>query len=119
ILVLHPGFSISTDASRSVLPLTYPIADILSNLSGVGLWLQFLDTGDFEYLKEALDSDRLHEPHRIPHIVGFINIKNKLLELGVIGVSLSGAGPGMIAFFEKGDREKILSGLSAAASVTA
>lgn len=114
IIVLYPDFAISTLQSRRGLPDSYPVKDVLSNLRGVLLWLEFLNTGSFALLQEALASDRLHEPHRIPGIHGFEELRQLVLAAGATGVCLSGSGPGMAVFFQKssGAGEKILQALN-------
>lgn len=120
ILLLYPDFAISTTQSRRGLPESYAMRDVLSNLRGVLLWLEFLNTGDFTMLSEALASDRLHEPHRIPGIHGFDELKQLILAAGAAGVCLSGSGPGMAVFFRhsSGAGESILSALNAAPHLT-
>jgi homoserine kinase len=56
-----------------------------------------LRNDDDELLGRAL-ADRIHEPYRIPMIPGAAAAKRNALEHGAIGVCLSGAGPGMLAF---------------------
>ncbi len=111
IVILYPNFSISTAESRQVLPESYSMRDILCNLRGVSLWFEFLHSGDFNLLAEALKSDRLHEPHRIQKIPGFAQIKSALLAAGATGVALSGSGPGMIALFPAAQKDRVLAAL--------
>lgn len=120
IIVLYPDFAISTLQSRRGLPQSYPVKDVLSNLRGVILWLEFLNTGNFSLLEEALASDRLHEPHRIPGIHGFEELRQLVLAAGATGVCLSGSGPGMAVFFRRssGAGERILRALTSEAQLT-
>jgi homoserine kinase len=120
LILLYPDFAISTTQSRRGLPESYAMRDVLSNLRGVLLWLEFLNTGDFSMLEEALTSDRLHEPHRIPGIHGFDDLKQLILAAGATGVCLSGSGPGMAAFFQKssGAGEKIIHSLGTESHLT-
>lgn len=120
LILLYPDFAISTTQSRRGLPESYAMRDVLSNLRGVLLWLEFLNTGDFSMLEEALCSDRLHEPHRIPGIHGFDELRQLIMSAGATGVCLSGSGPGMAVFFRKssGAGEKIMYSLGKESQLT-
>jgi homoserine kinase len=61
------------------------------------LVVEALRSGDAVLLAKAMD-DRIHEPYRLPAIPGALAAKHAALDAGAIAVSLSGAGPGMIAF---------------------
>jgi len=47
-------------------------------------------------------NDRIHEPYRFPAIPGASDAKSAATAAGAICVSLSGAGPGVIAFSRGG-----------------
>ena len=46
--------------------------------------------------------DRIHEPYRVPRIPGAAAARLAALDAGAIAVSLSGAGPGLLAFARAG-----------------
>ena len=98
-LVLTPDFSLSTAASRRVLPDHVSREDAVFNLQRVALFLQAVQSRNFSLLREALD-DRLHQPYRKSLVPGL----DEILELShpdLLGTCLSGAGPSIVAFAER------------------
>ena len=60
-----------------------------------------LRSGDDNMLNHAMN-DRIHEPYRLKAIPGAVQAKEAAVESGAVCVSLSGAGPGIIAFAREG-----------------
>jgi homoserine kinase len=85
---------------RAVLPDCYPTRDVVFNLQRATLFVAALATGNQEAFPAALE-DRLHQPYRSPHVPGMEAIL-KLKAPGLLGCALSGAGPAILVFFEKG-----------------
>jgi homoserine kinase len=102
--VMTPDFKLSTEKSRSVLPETYKIKDIVSNSSHLALMIEFLRKKEYNKLRICLE-DRLHQPYRFPLINNSLDIFDKSKELGAIGEFISGAGPTLIALVEKDNME--------------
>ncbi|HLH04581.1 MAG TPA: homoserine kinase [Bryobacteraceae bacterium] len=98
-LVLTPKMSLSTSASRRVLPETVPLEDAVFNLQRVALFLQAVRSRDYSLLREALD-DRLHQPFRKSLVPGLGDLLG-LEHPDLLGVCLSGAGPSIVAFAER------------------
>lgn len=96
-VVCVPSFYFMTSHARSVLPVHYSRADAVFNVGRAMLVVEALRNGDGALLAKAMD-DRIHEPYRLPAIPGAIEAKRAALAAGASAVSLSGAGPGMIAF---------------------
>ena len=82
---------------RDALPAQVPLADALFNVGHVALLIEALRAGDLALLARAV-ADRLHEPHRIPHITGYIAARRAALDAGAAAVTLCGAGPALLAF---------------------
>jgi len=101
VVVCVPSFYFMTSHARSVLPVHYSRADVVFNIGRAMLVLEALRSGDYGLLAKALD-DRIHEPYRLPAIPGAIEAKRAALASGASAVSLSGAGPGMLAFASGG-----------------
>jgi len=110
-LLIFPGYTVSTRESRSVLPAHYAITPVLQTMSGALLWLEYLNTGKAEYLRAALGLDCLHESYRARNIPHFQNFRQICETLGCLGLTISGSGPGLIAFCQEGDQTRILSDL--------
>jgi homoserine kinase len=106
--VIIPAFEVSTIKSRGALPSEFEIEDLKSNMIGVGLWMEYLSSGDISYLKEALQMDRIHEKYRKEKIPGYDEIKSSALELGCTGVTISGSGPGVLVYYRASEEEKFL-----------
>ncbi len=92
-----PDSQLATHAARGVLPASYSRADAVFNLSRAALLVAALGSGDFEALGEAL-RDRMHQDYRAPLVPGFAAISGAALESGALGVTLSGAGPSILAW---------------------
>ncbi len=92
-----PETELATKAARGVLPDSYSRADAVFNLSRAALLVGALATGDFEALREAL-RDKIHQDFRAPLVPAFDEISRAALENGAFGVTLSGAGPSILAW---------------------
>jgi len=95
-----PRFHFMTAHARSVLPLRYARSDAVFNIGRAILVAEALRTANAQLLAKAMD-DRLHEPYRLPAIPGAIEAKRAALAHGAYAVSLSGAGPGILAFADE------------------
>jgi homoserine kinase len=62
-----------------------------------------LATGSTSAFPTALE-DRLHQPYRAPLVPGLEDIL-KLRAPGLLGCALSGAGPSVLVFYERGSEE--------------
>ncbi len=98
-LVLTPQFSLSTVASRQVLPEQIPHADAVFNVQRVALFLQALQSHRYSLLREAL-RDRLHQPFR-QNLVPGLGALLALEHPDLLGICLSGAGPSIVAIAER------------------
>lgn len=99
--VIIPSFQVSTPESRSRLPGSYPLTDVLASMQGAALWMEYLNTGDPAILKAAIGQDRIHEPYRKLNIPGYDGILQATLEAGGYGITISGSGPGILVYFER------------------
>jgi homoserine kinase len=100
VAVIVPNFLLPTREARAVLPDSYSKADAVFNIQRASLLIAALATGDSSAFPTALD-DRLHQPFRARLVPGL----NEILQLrtpGLLGCALSGAGPAVLAFYERG-----------------
>jgi homoserine kinase len=99
VMVL-PSVPVQTEESRRVLPEQYDRADVIENLQHCGLLVAAFASGQSELLRAAMH-DTLHQPYRS----SICPLLGKLLPLrresGVLGVALSGAGPGVLLVVER------------------
>ncbi len=100
VAVVVPDFAVPTKEARAVLPDCYSQADVVFNVQRTALLIAALATGDASVFPMALD-DRLHQPFRQQLVPGLTEIL-RLRKPGLLGCTLSGAGPSVLVFFEKG-----------------
>lgn len=105
MVVAIPAFELSTKKARAVLPKKIFLRDAVQNLSSVAL-LSHAFSNDVGLLGYLLN-DRMHEPYRAKLIPGFKSVKQSALRAGACGVTLSGAGPTLLAFAPRGKSARI------------
>ncbi|NEQ47064.1 MAG: homoserine kinase [Leptolyngbya sp. SIOISBB] len=95
-ILMVPAFEIATAKAREVLPSSYSRTDAVYTLGHLGLLLQALATGNGDWLRTAI-GDRIHEPYRKSLIPGYDAVTQAALAAGAYGVTISGAGPTLLA----------------------
>ena len=101
VAVCVPDFAFSTSEARAALPKMYTRADAIYNIGRAMLVIEALRNHDDALLARAM-GDPIHEPYRVPRIPGAAAARLGALDAGAIAVSLSGAGPGLLAFARAG-----------------
>ena len=101
--VVVPDFALPTKQARAVLPTGYSKSDVVFNVQRAALLVAALVTGTTAAFPAALE-DRLHQPYRAALVPGLDEIL-KLRAPGLLGCALSGAGPSVLVFYEKGCEE--------------
>lgn len=101
VAVCVPEFIFPTSEARAALPKMYTRADAIYNIGRAMLVIEALRNHDDALLARAM-GDRIHEPYRLPRIPGAAAARLAALDAGAIAVSLSGAGPGLLAFARTG-----------------
>jgi len=91
-----PGVPLSTARARAALPSTVPHSEAARALGHLAALIRGLETADVALLKLGL-SDRLHVPYRLPLIPGGAAVREAGLAAGAWGVTVSGAGSGLLA----------------------
>jgi homoserine kinase len=100
LAVVIPNYALPTKESRAVLPECYSRADATFNVQRAALLIAALATGDASAFPTALE-DRMHQPFRGQLVPGLNEIL-RLRATGLLGCALSGAGPGVLVFYERG-----------------
>jgi homoserine kinase len=100
LAVVVPDFDLPTSKARSVLPESYSRADAVFNVQRASLLIAALATGTTTAFPAALE-DRFHQPYREALVPGLHDIL-KLRAPGLLGCALSGAGPSILVFYERG-----------------
>lgn len=96
-VVAVPDFTLTTKTSREALPTQVAFQDAAFNVGRVALLVAALQQGDLGLLGTAME-DRLHQSFRSSLIPGFKKVLAAAKLAGARGVTLSGAGPTVIAF---------------------
>jgi homoserine kinase len=113
IVAIIPSYELKTEEARKALPnvLERKKAVQASALSNV--LLAALMTGDFELAGDVMEKDLFHEPYRIHLIDRFCEMRKCARDNGAFGTVISGAGPAVLSFAEKGKGEKLAKSLEA------
>lgn len=101
IAVALPDFGLSTSQMRQALPEQIPLKDAALNMGHALLTVEALRSGDYALLSRVM-TDRLHERVRSRHIPGFAEVVDAAHQAGAAAVTLSGAGPSLVAFAPSG-----------------
>lgn len=96
-VVAVPDFPLATRTSREVLPTQVSFQDAVFNVGRAALLVAALQQGDLNLLGTAME-DRLHQAFRSTFIPGLKKVLAAAKLAGARGVTLSGAGPAIIAF---------------------
>jgi homoserine kinase len=89
-----------TEVSRSVIPKKITLADSIVNLSNAAAIVAGFMQKDSNLIGTSI-RDIIVEPARQHLIPGFSAVKKNALRVGALGVTISGAGPSVIAFATK------------------
>ncbi len=98
--VVVPDFRLPTSQARALLPDCYPRAEAIFNVQRAALLVAALATGTASAFPAALE-DKFHQPYRAALVPGLDDIL-KLRAPGLLGCALSGAGPSILVFYERG-----------------
>lgn len=99
-VVVTPRIVLPTAAARALLPATYERRDVVFNLQRTALLAASLASGDLSQVRVAT-GDRIHQPYREPLVPGFAEMLGFEMP-GLLAVTLSGAGPSVIALVAEG-----------------
>jgi len=86
-----------TKVSRGVLPKNVSLIDSVANLSNAAAIVAGFMKKDPKLIGDSI-RDVIVEPARQHMIPGFAKVKENALKAGALGVTISGAGPSVIAF---------------------
>jgi homoserine kinase len=101
-LLVLPENPVATSKARAMLPRTYDRKDVVSSVQNVSLLTAAFALGRGDLMQLAT-RDRLHQPYRMqlcPLLPALLPLAGTL---GVLSVTLSGAGPSVLLLTEKGE----------------
>jgi len=112
-VVAIPQEILLTKEARNVLPDTYSRQEAVEASSTANLLVAALLSQNWGMAGKMMEKDRFHQPYRkqLIHFYQEIEVMAKLN--GAFGVALSGAGPTMICFTEKGKGQQLVKVLEA------
>ena len=96
VTVIHPQIEIRTEDARNVLNPSIHIADSVKQSANLAGLISALYTDDYQLLSRSL-VDVIAEPYRKKLIPLFDEVKNASIEVGALGVGISGSGPSIFA----------------------
>lgn len=97
-----------TKVSRSVIPKKIKLEDSIINLANASAIVAGFMNKDSELIGRSI-KDVIIEPARQHMIPGFESVKKNALKAGAFGVTISGAGPSVIAFSKESSNLKKIS----------
>jgi len=88
-----------TEIARSVLPNVVPLKDVVHNIAGATTIVAGFALKDVETITRGID-DVIIESARKRLIPGYDSVKQNAISAGALAVTISGAGPSMVAFLK-------------------
>ena len=95
------------EVARSVLPKMVPLKDVVHNISGAATIVAGFALKDVETITRGID-DVIIESARKHLIPGYDSVKQNAISAGALAVTISGAGPSMIAFLKTNKNAKMV-----------
>ena len=96
-----PEDELPTRLAREALPAVVPHQAAAHTASRAALLVAAISSGRLDLLADALD-DRLHEPYRVPFVPLLEVVRGRLAALPAYGATISGAGPSVLVWCERG-----------------
>ena len=106
LVVCLPEMVISTRDARRVIPRSAEIPQIVECVGRAATLVAGMFRDDPELVGQGME-DGIVTPARAELIDGYQDVREAALETGATGVTVSGAGPAVIAACEQGDRREI------------
>ncbi|MCX8170221.1 MAG: homoserine kinase [Candidatus Methanomethyliaceae archaeon] len=110
IVVITPKLEIGdekTKIARKILPKNIPLQTMVNQVQSFANLIIGLVRKDLRTIGIGISGDFVIEPARSKFIPKFYDLKEKALELGAYGFSISGAGPSMFALCKEGTGDYI------------
>jgi len=97
-----------TEKARAVVPKLVSLEKHIYNLSKAVAMAAGFAMGDVDVIGQSM-MDNIVEPARASLVPGYANVRENALNAGALGVTISGAGPSMIAIVNRktGDANKV------------
>jgi homoserine kinase len=105
-----PEIAVSTRDARRVVPSRADMADVVHTVGSAATLAVGMCRSDPELVGTGMD-ERVVTPARAELITGYDGVKAAALDAGATGVTVSGAGPSIIAVCRKSDRSRVASAM--------
>lgn len=96
VAVVYPQLEVLTKTARAILKPEVPLEAYVRQSANVAGFVTGCFNGDIGLIGRSL-RDEIIEPQRAGLITGFYDVKAAALDAGVLGCSISGAGPSVFA----------------------
>jgi homoserine kinase len=116
MVAVIPDEILLTKDSRGVLPSEFSREAAIQASSTANLLVAALLTQNWKLAGKMMEQDLFHQPYRKPLINFYQEIEDIAKSNGAFGVALSGAGPTVLCFAEKGKGKQLEQGLQSAFS---
>lgn len=107
MVAMIPREILLTKESRKVLPEIFSYSEAVAASANANLLVAALLGGKWQLAGKMMSLDRFHHPYRKSLIPLYSEVENAALSEGAFGVALSGAGPTLLCFSEKGQGRQI------------
>jgi homoserine kinase len=113
LVLATPAYEVRTQEARRVLPETIARAGAVAQAAHLGALVLALERGDLDLLRRASE-DHIAEPARAPLYPGYPEARAAGLAAGAAAVTMSGAGPTVVALVPRAARGTVGEALRAA-----
>lgn len=107
MVAVIPQESLLTKDSRGVLPTEFSYSNAIQASSTANVLVAALLSQNWELAGKMMEIDLFHQPYRKPLIPFYDDVENFAKSEGAFGVALSGAGPTVLCFCEKGKGQSL------------
>jgi homoserine kinase len=109
-VVVIPGEEVSTEQARAAMPIDVPVTDAVGNIAAASQLVLGIERSDLTLISRGL-ADRLHQPNRAGLYPRSMELLGEARDLGAIGATISGAGPGLLVWCFWQDTGKVTEAL--------
>ncbi|AKL86196.1 homoserine kinase [Bacillus atrophaeus] len=112
VVVVIPFYEVLTRDARDVLPKQFPYQDAVKASAVSNILIAALMSQDWPLVGKMMKKDMFHQPYRAMLVPELSKVEHVAELKGAYGTALSGAGPTILVFTEKGKGEALREQLS-------
>jgi homoserine kinase len=110
VVACLPEISVSTRDARGVVPASAALDDVVDTVGRAATLAVGMARNDPNLVGRGME-DAIVTPERTKLIAGYDAVREAAIEAGATGVTVSGAGPGVLAVCHEGDQRAIASAM--------